>query len=427
MTVSAAARMRDSERRVLRRELVHRFRDPLLVAAALRFDGEAVHRRGEFQRREMDVVFVVRVVQHGVEMDLVHLRDRADVARHERIGFDELLALQQIGMAHLERLAAVADEKLGVARDRALVHAKDADLAHERVDHDFEDVREHVLRRIRRRVNRLGGGAFALQKLRRVAFGGIRHQLHEHVEQLGDARAGARRNEADRHEVALAQRLFEGRVQFGRAHFALLEVLRHQLFVDFDDLVDQRLVRFLDGGEIRLARRIEEAVDDALSAVRRQVDRQAFLAEGSLDLGDQLRQIDVFRIDLVHDDDAAEAALSRPLHHALRDHLDAVLRADHDRRGFDGGQRPDRPPDEIGQPGRVDEVNAGFAGGQVHARRVQGMLIGLFQRVEIADGAASFDAARGCDRAGAMQQRFRERRLAGRAVADERDRANHVR
>ncbi len=36
--------------------------------------------------------------------------------------------------------------------------------------------------------------------------------------------------------------------------FALLEIARHQLFVDLDDLVDQRLVRVLDRGEVRFAR-----------------------------------------------------------------------------------------------------------------------------------------------------------------------------
>ena len=51
------------------------------------------------------MILVVRIVQHGVEVDLVDLGDRADVARHERVGLDEVLALQQVGVADLERLA----------------------------------------------------------------------------------------------------------------------------------------------------------------------------------------------------------------------------------------------------------------------------------------------------------------------------------
>ena len=36
---------------------------------------------------------------------------------------------------------------------------------------------------------------------------------------------------------------------------ALLEVRRHQLLVDLDDLVDERAVRLLDRGEVGFARR----------------------------------------------------------------------------------------------------------------------------------------------------------------------------
>ena len=108
----------------------------------------AVHRRRELERPHVDVVLVVRIVQHAVELDLVDLGHGADVARHDLVDLDVLLALQHEQMPDLERLAAVADEELRVACDRALVHAEDAELAHERVDDDLEHVREHVLRRI---------------------------------------------------------------------------------------------------------------------------------------------------------------------------------------------------------------------------------------------------------------------------------------
>ena len=92
-------------------------------------------------------------------------------------------------------------------------------------------------------------------------------------------------------EVALAHRALERLVQLLGRDLALLEVDLHQLLVDLDHLVDQLPVRLLDRGEIRLARGREEAVRDLARARRRQVERQAFLAEGLLDLLQQRRQV----------------------------------------------------------------------------------------------------------------------------------------
>ena len=47
--------------------------------------------------------------------------------------------------------------------------------------------------------------------------------------------------------MPFAQRLLERRVQLVRRDLALLEVERHQRFVDFHHLVDQGAVRFGDG------------------------------------------------------------------------------------------------------------------------------------------------------------------------------------
>ena len=62
----------------------------------------------------VDVVLVVRVVQHGVEVDLVDLGDGADVAGHASLDLGLVLAPQHEEVADLERLAAVADEELPV-------------------------------------------------------------------------------------------------------------------------------------------------------------------------------------------------------------------------------------------------------------------------------------------------------------------------
>ena len=84
----------------------------LLVAARLGRDGQAVHRRRERQRLEVDAVQRVVVVQHVVGVDLLDLRDRADVAGDDLVGLLVLLALQVEDVAELDRLLVVADEDL---------------------------------------------------------------------------------------------------------------------------------------------------------------------------------------------------------------------------------------------------------------------------------------------------------------------------
>ena len=157
----------DDERRILGDHPVQHLGDPLLVAALLRRDRDALHRRRELERPHVDVVLVVRVVQHAVELDLVDLRHRGDVAGHGAVDLDVLAALQHEQVADLERLAAVADEELRVLGHRALVHAEDAELADERVDHHLEHVREHVLLRVGLRAELLDGAR--LRPCRRAA------------------------------------------------------------------------------------------------------------------------------------------------------------------------------------------------------------------------------------------------------------------
>ncbi len=177
----------DLQRRVFEHQLVQGFRDALLVAAALGLDRQAEHRHREFQRPHVDVVFVVRVVQHAIELDLLDLGDGGDVTGHGFGHFLQILALQQEQVADLERLLALADVEIGVLGDAPLMDAKHAELSHERVHHDLEHVRERVLAGIGIGVERLGRLAFALVEQRRIAFGGVGQQLDEHIEQLRHA------------------------------------------------------------------------------------------------------------------------------------------------------------------------------------------------------------------------------------------------
>jgi hypothetical protein len=264
----------DRQGRVLGRDLREHVVDASDVARALGFDRQAEHRPGEVERLHVDVVLVVRVVQHAVEDDVVDLGHRADVARHEPRHLDHLLALQQERVRDLERLLAVADVELRVRADRALVHAEHADLADEGVVPDLEHVREHVLLRIGFGTELLGLVALAAHEQRRVAFAGVRHVARDHVEQVLHARAGARRHEAHRHDVALAQRLLERLVQRGRVDRTLLEIALHRRVVDLDDLLHDLPVHVGHRQEVRLAAVLVEAVDHAFAAVGRQVDRQ---------------------------------------------------------------------------------------------------------------------------------------------------------
>ena len=420
--------MLDLQARVFVDELLQDLPHALLVAAALGLDGQAMHRHRKLQRLQVQVIVLGGVVQHRIEVHLVDLGHRADVARHAALNLDVLLALQLEQVAHLERLAPVADVELAVLGDGALVDAEDAHLADVGVDGDLEHMRDDVLGGVGVGVQLLRIRALAFVELGRIAFGGVGQQAVEHVEQLGHAGAVARGGEADRDQVPFAQRLLQRAVQLLRVDVAVVEVALDEIGVDFDHLLDQRAVRRLDRREVRLVprlrRRVEEAVDDFGTACRRQVQRQAFLAERRLDLRHESGQIQPLRLDLVDDDHAAQLPLGRPLHHARGHHLDADLRVDHDRRGVHGLERRHRLADEVGIPGRVEQVDARFAVQEVDDRRVERVLDFALEGVEVADRGASLQAARCTDRPRLPQQRLDQAGLARRCLPDEGDRSD---
>ena len=186
---------------------------PLFVAVALGLDRQAVHRLGKRQRREVDVVVLGGVVQHRVEADLVDLGDRGDVARQRLRDFDVVLALEHEQSPDLEGLSAIADVQQAVLGDRALVHPEHAEPADEGIDRHLEHMGQYMAARLGQGRQRLGSLALAAQERRRVGFGRVGQELDDDVEQLGHAGAALGRNEADRDQMALAQRLLERRVQ----------------------------------------------------------------------------------------------------------------------------------------------------------------------------------------------------------------------
>jgi hypothetical protein len=221
--------------------------------------------------------------------------------------------------------------------------------------------------------------------------------------------------------VPLAQRFFQWRVQLAGLDVAVVQVTLDEVGVDLDHLLDQRTVRGLDRREIRRAFAVVEAVDHRVAARGGQVQRQALLAEGGLDLLEQRGQVDARRIDLVDDDHAVEVALGRVLHHAHRHRLDAGGGADDDGRRLDGFERGQRLSDEVRRPRGVDEVDAGVGVPQVHHRGIQRMLQAALEGVVVADRGASLQAARSADHAGLDEHGFGQGGLSCRGRPDERE------
>src|SRR5205085_2557893 len=128
-----------------------------------------------------------------------------------------------------------------------------------------------------------------------------------------------------------------------------------------------------------------------------------------------------FPVELVDEDRTGQATLLREPPCNLRLHLDALDGRDNEQREVGGLQRGDDVSDEIRVSGRVEQVDlvAVELEGRERERHRDGPP--LLLRVEIRNGRAVFDAPDARDRAGTEQQRLRERRLAGAAVAQECD------
>src|SRR3546814_11454130 len=89
------------------------------------------------------------VVEHGIEMQVVDLGHRGDVAGDRLLDLDVVLALQLEQVRDLERLAAVADEQLRILAHRALVDAEHPQLPEERIVGDPGHIGHHVRRLFR--------------------------------------------------------------------------------------------------------------------------------------------------------------------------------------------------------------------------------------------------------------------------------------
>jgi len=405
-------RMFDHQGRVFGGQCRQRLGDLLVVGAAFRLYRQAEHRFGKCHRLEVDMAVFLGVVQYVVEVDFVDLGHGTDVAGDAATDFDMFLALQLEQVANLERLARVTDVELGLLGDRALVDAENAELAGKRVGSDLEHVRQRVL-------GRVGFGREVLWilladiKRRRVALGRVGHQFDDDVEQLLHPGAGTRRDEADRDQVALTERLLERVVQLFRSEFLpLFQVEFHQFLIDLDHLVDQRFMGLGHRREIRITGRIEKTVDHAVAIVCWQVDRQDLVAEILLQPGQQAGQGGTLAVDLVDDDETAEFAFGGAFEHPPGGPVDAGVGVDHHRRGLDRLERTEGMTDEVGISRGVDQVDVSILDIAVGHRRGERVTVAFLFGFEIANGGATLDLTRGVDRPGLVQQGLDQRRLA---------------
>lgn len=267
--------------------------------------------------------------------------------------------------------------------------------------------------------------AFAFHERRWITLGRVRHQPHHDFQQLGNTGAGLRRAKADRDQVRLAQRLFEGVVQLlGLEFLSLFQIQFHQCLVHLHHLVDDLTVGLLHGREIgrrirALPRWGKKAIDNALAAICRQVDRQAFGAEGIFDLRGQFFQIDPRGIDLVDNDHTAQGSVVRRLPLTQGHGLDAVLGIDDDDRGFHRVQHRQRTAQEVWKSRRIEQIDVLAVGGESGDADVQRVLQVFFHLVVVADRGAFGHAAGLRDGSGGGEQSLDQRRLSGPGMADE--------
>ena len=153
-----------------------------------------------------------------------------------------------------------------------------------------------------------------LQEVRRVAFGRVRQQLDDHVEQLG----ARRRRCAPRRSRPGSGGLRAAPAPAARAARAAstspsFEVALDEGGVDLDHLLDQRAVRRVDAAEVGCApsRLKKQSTTRAPPASGRFSGRHS-LPKAAWICASSAGQVDARRIDLVDDDDAVELARRPP-------------------------------------------------------------------------------------------------------------------
>jgi len=165
----------------------------------------------------------------------------------------------------------------------------------------------------------------------------------------------------------------------------------------------------------------KKTIDHPFAPIRRKIDGKAFLAEGILQVFHQGLELHPLGVDLVDDDETAEATVPGRRHHALGHRLDADRRIDDHRRCLHGCQNTDGPAHEIDIAWGVQDVDMSALGVEIDDGDVQGMLQGLLLGIEITHCIASGHASHGRDLSRCIQQALDQGRFSGTGLTDECD------
>jgi hypothetical protein len=186
-------------------------------------------------------------------------------------------------------------------------------------------------------------------------------------------------------------------------------------------------VHLLDRAEIGLPGVAVEAIDDVGARGGGQVHAVELGTEAGLQVVDQRRQPGRVEVDLVDHDHARQAQLAGGGVETPGVELDPGLRVDDDDRGLHRRHRRQGVADEVGRPGRVDEVQLAPLVGGVEQGRAGRVPVGPRLRLEVAHRVGVLDVAQAGDHAAAVQHRLAERGLSRTRVPQQRDVANVLR
>src|SRR5919106_6131896 len=110
----------------------------LLVAATLGRNRQSMHGCGKRNRPQTDVIFLVAIVQHGIEVKVIDLRYSTDVARDPSLHVGLVFAHQTQQMPNLKGLAPVTDKQLAVFNDSPLMNAEPPQATDKGINGDLE-------------------------------------------------------------------------------------------------------------------------------------------------------------------------------------------------------------------------------------------------------------------------------------------------
>src|SRR5262249_44853041 len=161
--------------------------------------------------------------------------------------------------------------------------------------------------------------------------------LYEGVKQFAQAHARFGRAANDGNQRALRNGLDNQSGKLISRGFFALEILHHQLFIDFDNRLDEGRVKFggIDQGALGLAWALQRADDaiESLAVAQRHIEEDALVAERVANPFDERGKIDVVLVHLIDDDDPADTRFLRLFEDAAGVDFNPAVSVDYDHRG----------------------------------------------------------------------------------------------